>query len=205
MKGFARREFQLVLLRRMADYQPALAEEAVRSLGSSRTEMREVNARWQRMVRSRSFPDARRRLGAVLGPPSEVAERRLGDVVCTVERWPLSLWPDLRYEAVTGPGGTVVQEWLVRAVDSPVPELAGVDDLVPWSCVVGDLDVRFGGGGGGGDGGPGGKGGRTVRHQPGEAPSRWHVTFTTGDDGDGAGGTYVAHFVWGLLQEVVAV
>lgn len=71
MKGFARREFQLVLLRRMADYQPDLVTEAARSLDASRTEMREVNARWQRMVRSRSFPNARARLAAVLGPPIE--------------------------------------------------------------------------------------------------------------------------------------
>ncbi|MFC5750567.1 hypothetical protein [Actinomadura rugatobispora] len=189
MKGFARREFQLVLLRRMADYQPDLVAQAARSLDASRTEMREVNARWQRMVRSRSFPDGRRRLAAVLGPPSETGERRLGDVGCTVERWPLWLWPELRYETLTGPEGTILQEWLVRAADSPVPELASVDDLVPWSCVVGDLDLRFGGAG-------------TLRHQAGEVPSRWHVTFTREENG---GGTYVAHFVWGLLQTVVAV
>ncbi|GAA2433129.1 hypothetical protein GCM10010191_54040 [Actinomadura vinacea] len=187
MKGFARREFQLVLLRRMADFQPDLVMEAVRALDSSRTEMREVNARWQRMVRSRAFPSGRQRLGAVLGPPAEAEERRFGSVECLVERWPLTLWPDLRYETLTAPDDMIVQEWLVRAADSPVPELPTVDDLAPWSCVVGDLDRRFGGD-------------RPLRHQAGDAPSRWHVTFSTADDG-----RYVAHFVWGLLQTVMAV
>jgi hypothetical protein len=189
MKGFARREFQLVLLRRMADYQPDLVAEAARSLGASRTEMREVNARWQRMMRSRSFPHGRARLAAVLGPPSEAEERLFGEVVCRLERWPLSLWPDLRYETLTAPDGTILQEWLVRAKDAPVPPLTDVDDLVPWSCVVADLDQRFDG----------------VRHQPGDVPSRWHATFALPDDEPGEGPTYVAHFVWGLLQTVSSV
>jgi hypothetical protein len=186
MKGFARREFQLVLLRRMADYQPDLVAEAARSLDASRTEMREVNARWQRMVRSRSFPHARARLAAVLGPPTEEEDQRLGEVPCRVERWPLTLWPDLRYETLTAPDGTVLQEWLVRARHSPVPRLTKVDDLLPWSCVVGDLDQSF----------------DNVRHQAGEVPSRWHATFTTPEDREA---TFVAHFVWGLLQTVIAV
>jgi hypothetical protein len=190
MKGFARREFQLVLLRRMADYQPHLVEVAARSLDASRTEMREVNARWQRMMRSRGFPNGRSRLAAVLGPPSESEERRLAEVVCQVERWPLSLWPDLRYETLTAPDGTILQEWLVRAEGVPVPPLKEVDDLLPWSCVVGDLDQCF----------------EDVQHQAGEVPSRWHTTFTTPDDRrPGEGPTFVAHFVWGLLQTVVSV
>ncbi|MFD0541120.1 hypothetical protein ACFQY7_52120 [Actinomadura luteofluorescens] len=76
MKGFARREFQLVLLRRMADYQPGLVEDAMRSLGASRTEMREVNARWQRILRSRTFPRGRRRFETVLGPPAGAGSTR---------------------------------------------------------------------------------------------------------------------------------
>ena len=195
MKGFARREFQLVLLRRMADYQPDLVAEAARSLGASRTEMREVNARWQRMVRSRGFAHGRARLAAVLGPPLEAEEQRLAGIVCQLERWPLSLWPDLRYETLTAPDGTILQEWLVRAEGAPVPSLKDVDDLVPWSCVVGDLDRCFDG----------------VQHQAGEVPSRWHATFTVPDgrpggaEGEAEGPVYVAHFVWGLLQTVTAV
>ncbi|MEU8347718.1 hypothetical protein AB0C74_38975 [Spirillospora sp. NPDC048832] len=184
MKGFARREFQLVLLRRMADYQPGMVEDAVRALGASRTEMREANARWQRVLRSRTFPRGRRRYEAVLGPPAGTAERRVGDVACATAWWPpLPLWPELRFEIMMAPDGSVVHEWLVRDDAALVPRLAGVDDLVPWSCVVGDVDARFG----------------AVAHQDGDAPSRWHATITLPD-----GDRYVAHFVWGLLQTVVS-
>ncbi|MYZ40380.1 hypothetical protein GT002_36095, partial [Streptomyces sp. SID4917] len=45
-------EFQLVLLRRMADHQPELVDDARRELGVSLAEMREANRRWQAMVRA---------------------------------------------------------------------------------------------------------------------------------------------------------
>lgn len=182
MKGFARREFQLVLLRRMADYRPGLVEDAMRSLGADRTEMREVNARWQRMLRSRSFPGGRRRYEAVLGPPT-VEPRRIGDVPCAVARWqPFPLWPDLCFEILMAPDGTVLHEWLVRAPGAPAPRLRSVDDLVPWTCVVGDVGAAF----------PG------AEHKDGDAPSRWQVVLTMPD-----GTSRTAHFVWGLLQDVV--
>lgn len=184
VKGFARREFQLVLLRRMADYQPGLVEDAMRELGASRIEMREVNARWQRVLRSRAFPRGRRRYEAVLGPPTGTEQRRIGDVTCEIAWWaPLSLWPGLRFEIMLGVDGSVAHEWLVRDDGVPVPRLDTVDDLVPWSCVVGDLGARFG----------------ALAHQDGDAPSRWHATLTTPD------GTFAAHFVWGLLQTVDSV
>jgi hypothetical protein len=164
----------------MADYQPDLVTAAARSLEASRTEMRDVNARWQRMRRSPAFPNGRRRLAVVLGPPVHEEIRCLGDVECEIARWPLWLWPGLLYEVLTAPDGTVLQEWLVRAPDVPVPELETVADLAPWSCVVGDMDRLF----------------APVEHSPGEVPSRWHVGFSA----DGA--AYVAHFVWGLLQAV---
>jgi hypothetical protein len=183
LKGLARREFQLVLLRRMADYQPVLVERALRSLGASRTEMREVNARWQRILRSRTFPPGRRRYEAVLGPPADVAERWFGDVPCELAWWPpLQLWPGLRFEVLVGPDGSVLHEWLVRAGGGP-PRIRTVADLTPWSCVVGDVEARF----------------APVEHQPGDAPSRWHTTFSAPD-----GTAHVAHFVWGLLQTVTS-
>ncbi|WP_246178686.1 hypothetical protein [Actinomadura decatromicini] len=182
MIGFARREFQLVLLRRMADYQPGLVEDAMRSLAATRTEMREVNARWQRIVRSRTFPRGRRRYEAVLGPPGAVEPRRIGDADCAVAWWPpFPLWPGLRFEILLAPDGTVLHEWLVRQGGVPVPRLESVDDLVPWSCVVDDVSRNFG----------------TVAHQDGDAPSRWHATIPAP-----GGGTVTAHFVWGLLQAV---
>ncbi|MCD0450486.1 hypothetical protein LO762_14995 [Actinocorallia sp. API 0066] len=181
MDGFGRREFQLVLLRRMGDFQPDLVLEAARRLGASRTEMREVNARWQRFVRARSAPRGVARLRAVLGPPEEVAERPLGDVHCRASRWTLPLWPEFRYEALAGPEGTLLQEWLVRPESSPIPDLTSVADLAPWSCVVGDVAQAF----------------APVTHLDGEGPSRWAVTFTTPE-----GTAHTAHFTWGLLQSV---
>ncbi|MFB9837737.1 hypothetical protein [Actinoallomurus acaciae] len=183
MKGFARREFQLVLLRRMADYQPDLVAEAMRSLGASRTEMRQVNARWQRILRSRAFPGGERRLRLVLGPPADGAERTVGDVTCRTDWWDLSLWPDLRFEALIGPDGSVLHEWLVRPGGVPGPRIDGVADLRPWSCVVSDVATRF----------------APARHQADTVPSRWQVGFTAPGERPRS---YVAHFVWGLLQTV---
>jgi hypothetical protein len=182
MNGFARREFQLVLLRRMADYQPDLVAAAMASLGSSHTEMRQVNARWQRIMRSSNFAAGRRRLEAVLGPPAGGTERQVGDVVCAAVWWPLQLWPELVYEALIAPDGLILHEWLVRPDPATTPSLNTVDDLAPWSCVVDDVARRF----------------TTTSHRPDSIPSRWHLTFTAPGQDD----TYVAHFVWGLLQTV---
>jgi hypothetical protein len=186
MKGFARREFQLVLLRRMADYQPDLVTAAMRSLDATRTEMRQVNARWQRILRSRSFPGGERRLRLVLGPPADGAERRFGDVACRTAWWDLPLWPDLRFEALIGPDGAVLHEWLVRPDGAAGPRLGDVADLRPWTCVVSDVATRF----------------APVRHQADTVPSRWEVGFSAPDPGGGGSRAYVAHFVWGLLQTV---
>lgn len=168
----------------MADYQPDLVGAAMRSLGATRTEMRQVNARWQRILRSPRFPAGERRLRMVLGPPYESAERRVGDVACRTDRWELSLWPDLRFEALVGPDGSVLHEWLVRPEESPAPRLESVADLAPWSCVVSDVAGRF----------------AAVEHRADTLPSRWQVAFSATESGESR--SYVAHFVWGLLQTV---
>ncbi|MFH8519775.1 hypothetical protein ACH4CE_32755 [Streptomyces gelaticus] len=53
---FGPREFQLVLLRRMADHQPGLVEDSRHDPNdrprASLAEMREANRRWQAMVRA---------------------------------------------------------------------------------------------------------------------------------------------------------
>ncbi|MFC3521129.1 hypothetical protein ACFPZ0_18330 [Streptomonospora nanhaiensis] len=185
------REFQLVLLRRMADFQPGLVEDAARSLGASRTEAREVNATWQRMLRSPRAPAGVRRYTTVLGAPESDGERAVGDLTCRVLRWPLPLWPQLRFEVVAlgeRGGGGVLQEWLVRAPGSPPPALRAVGDLAPWSCVVGDVGRAF----------------APAQPLEGTAPARWRLAFTA-DDGAGAARRYVADFTWGLLQEVRAL
>jgi hypothetical protein len=184
MNGFGRREFQLVLLRRMADYQPDLVASAVRSLDASHTESRQVNARWQRILRSSRFPGGERRLRLVLGPPEGDADRRWGDVICHAAWWTLPLWPDLRFEVLLGPDGSILHEWLIRPEAASAPRLGNVSDLTPWSYVVSDVAARF----------------APAQHQADTVPSRWHVTFSA-PDCDGAR-SYVAHFVWGLLQTV---
>lgn len=183
MYGFARREFQLVLLRRMADYTPELVEDARAALGATLADQREANRRWQKMNHSRTAPRGMTRLRAVLGPPEETGQERVGDLTCETARWPLSLWPDLRFEALAGPGGAVWQDWLVRTPGQAPPPIERMATLAPWSCVVGDVLARL----------------PDARPREGDAPTRWVVRRTE----DGV--TYDAHFVYGLLQEVRAV
>ncbi|MBS2963774.1 hypothetical protein KGA66_11990 [Actinocrinis puniceicyclus] len=177
------REFQLVLLRRMADYHPELVEQARRVLGATVSEQREVNAHWQRMQRSRSYRGALPALRGFLGEPLAQEQRRIGDLTCHITRWKLPLWPDLLFEALTGPGGVMLTEQLVRDPAAAKPRLETIDDLTPWSCVIGDVERAF----------------ASVRHRDGSAPSRWTMDFTA-PDGAGTPVAVTAEFVWGLLQ-----
>ncbi|MFJ4459739.1 hypothetical protein [Streptomyces sp. NPDC088928] len=154
---FGPREFQLVLLRRMADHQPGLVEEARQELSASAAEMREANRRWQAMVRA---PGGR---GAL--------------------RWPVPLWPDLRFEVMVAPGGAVWNEWLVRAPGAPGPELRTVEDLRPWSGTVDEVARAF----------------PPARPMEGGAPTRWALAITA----PGTGEPYVAEFTWGLFQRLL--
>jgi hypothetical protein len=179
------REYQLVLLRRMADYQPELVEKARGELGASVTEMREINAHYQRMIRSRNYHGGLSALRGFLGEPVAVDERRLGEFVCTATRWRLPLWPELLYEALAVPGGPLLNEMFVRDPAGAAPRLARLSDLTPWSCVIGDVERAFG----------------PVKHREGSAPSQWTTLLTApGDDGVPVAAT--AEFVWGLLQVV---
>jgi hypothetical protein len=179
------REYQLVLLRRMADYQPELVERAREELGASVTEMREVNAHYQRMIRSRNFRGGLAALRGFLGEPVSVEQRRFGDLVSTATLWRLPLWPDLLFEALAAPGGPVINEMFVRDPSVTPPALERLSDLKPWSCVIGDVERAF----------------APVKHREGSAPSRWTTLLTApGDDGVPVPAT--AEFVWGLLQVV---
>ena len=181
---FGRIDFQLMLLRRMADDQPGLVEDKLRDLGFERSEARAAHRRWQEIVRSRSFPGGMARYRIVLGRPVRAYQREVGDLSCEITQWALELWPGLWFETVGVPGGAVVQEWLVRAGDCAGPEIRTVADLRPWSCVVGEVERRFG----------------AVRHSDDDAPSRWSTEFTAGDAD--RPGRYLARFTWGLLQTV---
>ncbi|MEG8275578.1 hypothetical protein [Streptomyces sp. AHA2] len=178
-------DFQLVLLRRMADHNPGLVEDARHELGVSVADMREANRRWQAMVRS---PRSRAHLSLVrrvLGEPESRAARRIGDLDCEAHLWPVPLWPSLRFEVLTAPNGAVWNEWLVRAPGTPGPELRTLDDLTPWSCTVDEAARAF----------------APARPSEGTAPTRWGLAFTAPDAG-GVPRRVVAEFTWGLLQRV---
>ena len=174
MRGLARREFCLVLLRRMADTRPDLVREALPRLSADRAEAHAAHTRWQALQHS---PRGLRGVGlrtAVLGPPDEVEDRRFGDLDLVVRRWPLPLWPHLLWEVVAGPGGSVLHEQLVRAPGSPVPA-ARPGDLRVWEHVVADVAVLPG----------------AVDVDPGVV-TRWEVHLPG----------VRTQFVWGLLQRV---
>ncbi|MFE2098427.1 hypothetical protein [Streptomyces sp. NPDC059468] len=176
-------DFQLVLLRRMADHNPDLVEDARRALGASLADMRETNKRWQAMVRSPRSRSAAARYRSVLGEPEAVVRRRLGDVDCEARQWALPLWPGLRFEVLVSPDGAVWNEWLVRAPGAPAPALRTLDDLTPWSCTVDEAARAF----------------APARPLEGTAPTRWGLAFTA-PDRDGVRHEVVAEFTWGLLQ-----
>ncbi|MFD6182877.1 hypothetical protein [Streptomyces goshikiensis] len=173
--------FQLVLLRRMADFRPELAEAARLRLGASLAEQREANRRWQAMVRSPRSRGALARYRSVLGPPESVSARTIGDLECEALLWPVPLWPDLRFEVLAGPGGAVWNEWLVRAPGAPGPVLEGPQDLLPWSATVDEVARAF----------------APVRPMEGTAPTRWRLAFAA------RGRPCVAEFTYGLLQRVL--
>ncbi|WP_404828075.1 hypothetical protein [Streptomyces canus] len=179
-------DFQLVLLRRMADHNPGLVEDARHALGVSIADMREANKRWQAMVRSPRARTPASRYRSVLGAPETVLTRKVGDLECEAWLWPVPLWPDLRFEALLAPNGsTVWNEWLIRAPEAEGPDLRTLDDLTPWSCTVDEAARAF----------------PPARPLEGTAPTRWGLTFTAPDE-KGVRREVVAEFTWGLLQRV---
>jgi hypothetical protein len=178
-------DFQLVLLRRMADHNPGPVEDARHELGVSLADMREANKRWQAMVRSPRSRAPLSRSRSILGEPESRTPRRIGDLDCEAWLWPVPLWPDLRFEVLTAPNGAVWNEWLVRAPTAEGPELRTLDDLTPWSCTVDEAARAF----------------APARPLEGTAPTRWGLAFTA-PDAQGARWEVVAEFTWGLLQRV---
>ncbi|MEU0759254.1 hypothetical protein ABZ351_06150 [Streptomyces microflavus] len=176
-------QFQLVLLRRMADHQPDLVEEARQELSASLADMREANRRWQAMVRAPRGRGSLRRYRSVLGEPELTLKRRVGDLECEALLWPVPLWPDLRFEVMAGPGGAVWNEWLVRAPGAAGPALTSVPSLRPWSCTVDEVAREF----------------PPARPMEGSAPTRWALALTD----PGSGEPYVAEFTWGLFQRLL--
>ncbi|MEU9051698.1 hypothetical protein AB0D37_14970 [Streptomyces sp. NPDC048384] len=178
-------DFQLVLLRRMADHNPDLVDSARHELGVSIADMREANKRWQAMVRSPRTRGAASRYRSVLGAPESVVTRKVGDLDCEAWLWPVPLWPDLRFEVLLARNGAVWNEWLVRAPGSEAPALRTLADLTPWSCTVDEAARAF----------------APARPLEGTAPTRWGLAFAA-PDGEGVRREVVAEFSWGLLQRV---
>ncbi|HTF10733.1 MAG TPA: hypothetical protein VK659_21425 [Asanoa sp.] len=176
MHGFARREFTLMLLRRMADYQPDLVVEAYTRLGARKADYLTAFNRWQTMLHSRRAPRGLDLLTAVLGPEDDRHLVRTGDVTATVCHWRLPLWPALRWQAIVGAANVVIDGTLVRAPDTPAPVLPEPPDLAPWSCVVADTLDRW----------------PDARQVNPEVPSRWLVET----------GMHRLWFTHGLLQLV---
>lgn len=179
-------DFQLVLLRRMADHNPGLVEDARHTLGTSIADMREANRRWQAMLHARKGRAAVSRYRSVLGPPEAAVPRKIGDLECEALLWPVPLWPDLRFEVLLGPNAAVWNEWLIRAPGAPGPALRTLADLTPWSCTVDEAARAF----------------APARPMEGTAPTRWRLAFTAPDAESGERRRCVAEFTWGLLQRV---
>lgn len=176
-------DFQLVLLRRMADHNPELVETARADLGVSVADMREANRRWQARLHSRHPQAAVSRYRSVLGAPERTLLRKVGDLECEALLWPVPLWPDLRFEVLLAPTGGVWNEWLIRAPGAPGPVLRTVDDLTPWSCTVDEAARAF----------------APARPLEGSAPTRWGLAFRA-PDASGTPREVRAEFTWGLLQ-----
>ncbi|NBE55648.1 hypothetical protein, partial [Streptomyces boluensis] len=183
---FGPTDFQLVLLRRMADHNPGLVEDARRALGASVGEMREANRRWQAMSRSPRGRSAASRYRSVLGAP-ETLRRTIGDLECEALLWPVPLWPELRFEVLLGPTGAVWNEWLIRRPGTPGPTLRTLADLAtPWSCTVDEAARAF----------------PPARPLEGSAPTRWGLALSVPESEGGQLRACVAEFTWGLLQRV---
>ncbi|GAA3644298.1 hypothetical protein GCM10022224_003510 [Nonomuraea antimicrobica] len=175
--GFGVREFELALMHRMRDLNPARVEQALHAMDASRAELRDAHTRWTRLAHAPRAPKGAAALRMALGPAPYRGSRPAGSLTCDVLRWPLPSWPGLEYEALLGPGGELWNQWFVRPSG---PAALALTDLTPWTCVVGDLGASF----------PG------AVQIDGPAPHHWTVDFRHG------GRAYRARFVHGLLQRL---
>ncbi|WMX47219.1 hypothetical protein [Streptomyces roseicoloratus] len=174
-------EFQLVLLRRMADHQAGLVDEALHQLGAGHTEMRAANKRWQAWAHARRGAGELDRYRQVLGEPEARHAVRGGPADGGSEAWlwPVPLWPELRFTALVGPGRAVWTRTLTRAPGAPAPRLRTAGDLRPWQCTIDEVWRAF----------------RDVAPREGVGPALARLDFTLPD-----GERTAAEFAWGLLQ-----
>ncbi|WP_419994670.1 hypothetical protein [Streptomyces boninensis] len=178
-------QLQLVLLRRMEDFNPGLVDDALHRLDVPRPVMREANRRWQGRLRAggRRRPAGIKDYGSLLGPAESVAPRAIGDLQCEVHTWPVPLWADLRFEVTAIPGGPALSAWLVRAPGAAGPGLRTLDDLAPWAATVDEVARAF----------------PPAKPMEGTADNRFRLAFAVPDK-SGQRQSCVAEFAWGLLQ-----
>jgi hypothetical protein len=142
--AFTPLEVQLVLLRRMADLQAPLVEDALRRLRSSRAEMREANRRWNAVAFGRPGPLRHSRFLRALGRPAVDHEPVRASSAATLRScWPLDLWPGLWLQVVVDDRDVVWHHGLVRAAGTPAPVLRRPQDAAPWSCVLAECVAAF--------------------------------------------------------------
>ena len=95
MYGFGRHEFQLMLLRRMQDFHPALVTEALGEIGATRADLLAAHRRWQELLRSPRFAHDVRRFQIALGTSDSERSLPFGEAVLTAHRWALPrLWSE---------------------------------------------------------------------------------------------------------------
>ena len=182
MRDFGPWEFQLMLLRRMEDFQPGLVRDARAAMGATREHQRAAHHRWQQLLRSARFDHGIAGYRAALGLPESDAEHETAYGAVREVRWRLPyLWPDLRWCVLSAPDGTVWQSELVR-VRAREPMLPSADPPPePWSLVVADVAAQ------------------RVRHRDDTLTSRTVLWLPSVEDT----GTLRLTFAWGLLQEAV--
>jgi hypothetical protein len=185
VKGFARYEFQLMLLRRMADFQPELVRSAYGEMGATKAQYLAAHVRWQRMLRSPRAPRGFDLVRAVLGPSDGERSGSAGDLALVVHTWRLAaLWPDLRWECVVTTDHALLGAGLARAADADPPNLPPLGRLAPWSCVLADVLARY----------------PRARRLDSDTADRWPMEITTAH-----GRSYRLVFVHGLFQTVTRV
>jgi hypothetical protein len=174
-----------MLLRRMADFQPELVTAAYVELGATHAQYLTAHNRWQVMLHSKRAPRGLRLYQAVLGPADTERRELWGDLALTACTWRLpGLWPDLRWETLATADGTVLHGALVRAIGQPAPELPAPGQMAPWSCVVGDVQLRY----------------PDARQADAQTPAQW-LAFLTDEQGQ----QWRLVFVHGLLQAIRAI
>ena len=170
-----------MLLRRMADFQPALVTDALDEMGATRAQQRAAHHRWQQLLRSSRFDHGIAGIRAALGPPESDVEHDTAYGTVREQRWRLPyLWPGLRWSVLSGLGGTVLRSELVRlrAREPALP--SSTSPPGPWSLVVADTAAQL------------------AHHRDDTVTSRTVLWWPAAEDH-----ALRLTFVWGLLQAAV--